>query len=101
MTTDIALDDNLDLKVLDGDFVNAESDEQHIKLILLYSKGELKRNPLTGVAIRGWLNAPYTQLKIQELRQKIDLQLRFDGYTSTSVTVKSFDDFTINATRNG
>lgn len=48
MATDIMLDENNDLKIMNGDFVVGESTMQEVKLILQLNQGELKSDPILG-----------------------------------------------------
>lgn len=53
---DILLDENNDLLIKDGDFVIGESDNEHIKSILIANKGEWKEFPELGVGMEELLN---------------------------------------------
>lgn len=55
MPIDYRLDDDDDLAFADGDFVRAESTQQHQSLMLRLKKGELRRFPKTGVGLDDFL----------------------------------------------
>lgn len=90
---DIALMQN-DLQIRDGDFLIAESDEQHIMDTINAFPGWWKENPPDGVGVFGYLNSSGQQ---QQLQRAIKLNLTSDGYTVTNPTVTvSQDGLTIN-----
>lgn len=96
---DIILDEDLDLAVSAGDFVIGDSEEQHQQLILIASQGSFRESPLTGVNIAQYIKTGFTQAQIDKLRQKIRLQLQYDGYQRSVVKINSFDDIQLNAER--
>lgn len=53
--TDIKLDDDFDLKFVNGDLVIGEATLQHQKLLLLAHKGEIREFPTRGVGVGSWL----------------------------------------------
>lgn len=96
---DILLDNNLDLDIFNGDFVVGDGDEQHQEIILIASPGSFRESPLTGVNIMQYIKTGFTQAQIDELRQKIRIQLQYDGYVRSIVQINSFEDIQINAER--
>ena len=78
---DIVLDDSLDLEIVDGDFVVADSGQQHINLLLLTHKGEWKQTPYCGIGIAEFLNED----NVLEMRKTIRIQLRSDGAKVQSI----------------
>jgi len=96
---DILLDDNLDLQIVNGDFVLGDAEEQIQELILIASQGSFKESPLTGVGIVKYLKSRFTPAEVDALRQKIKLQLLYDGYSSANVVINAFTDIEIDATR--
>ena len=56
MPNDYKLDtDTLDLSIANGDFITAESTEQHQRLLLTAMPGEYKQKPLLGVGLANYL----------------------------------------------
>lgn len=99
--TDIMLDNNLDLVIKDGDFVIDDSEQQHQELILIATRGSFRESPLTGVGIIKYIKSGFTVAAVDALRQKIRLQLQYDGYTNVATQINSFTDIQIQADRNG
>jgi len=86
--TDILLDDDLDLRIENGDFVIGPSDEQHIELLLRSAPGHWKKNPLIGANLAQDINGFFDG----EARKRIRLTLQADGYTTERL---KFTDNTI------
>lgn len=78
---------NNDIFIINGDFIIAESDEQHILDSLNSFPGYWKQNPLDGVGIRQYQNAVGIE---QDLARKINVELASDGYQSAGAIV-AFD----------
>ncbi len=81
--TDIALDVTGDLMISNGDFVIAESDDQHIADLIRSAKGEWKEFPLCGADLTKQLKGPITG----EFRRELRLQLFQDGYNVEDLTI--------------
>ncbi len=76
--TDILLDDNFDI-IDDGEeWVEGDSDQQHVDLLLLLQKGEIKEFPHMGFGIEGRLNARYDA---QSFLRPLEIELESDGYS--------------------
>lgn len=73
---DIALKNN-DIFLRDGDFVIAQSDQQHIIDTTAAFPGWWKENPLDGVGILKYQQAPAI---LPEISRKIRIELQSDGY---------------------
>lgn len=100
---DIILDDDLDLLIVDGDFVIGESINQEILLIINSSPGNWKQNPLVGVAINKFLASTGMGGTI---RRNIEVGLQADGMTNVQVIVDETNltapgSFVVSAERNG
>lgn len=67
-----------------GDFIIAESDEQHILDNLAAFPGWWKENPLDGVGISAYQNGTGIE---QLLARKIDIELGSDSYQTTGSIV--------------
>lgn len=96
---DIMLDANYDLDIRSGDFVVDHSEDQHMALILLNTKGGWRQSPLMGVGLINYTNSPFGALEADDLKQAIKIQLQLDGYTDPDVTITSFEEININAVR--
>jgi hypothetical protein len=97
--TDIILDNNLDLAIQNGDFVLDDCEQQNQELILVATQGSFRDSPLTGVGITRYIKSSFTVAKVDQLRQKIRLQLQYDGYTTVNTKINSFTDIQIQAER--
>lgn len=98
-TQDILLAEDKDLVVAKGDFTVGESEEQHIELILLSTKGSWRQSPLTGCDLLRFVAAPFTLKTVDSMRQRMKIQLQFDGYASSAISINSFSDIHITAER--
>jgi hypothetical protein len=96
---DIILDDNMDLAIVNGDFVVDDAEQQVQELILIATQGSFRESPITGIGIVRYLKSGFTLDKLDELRQQIILQLQYDGYTTVNTQINSFTDIEIDATR--
>lgn len=97
MVKDIILDNDNDLTInSDGDFMVADSDQQHIILLLNTSFGQWKEFPFCGLGIIRYLNSSGQQ---QTLRRAITVQLIADGYNVKDVTFRNGEIYNIDATR--
>lgn len=96
---DFLLDDDFDLQIRNGDFVVAESDEQHIQLITLLEQGQIRFSPLTGLGIYNRLQSPFGILQQDRFRREAYLQLDIDGYRASTASVEITDTITIKADR--
>ncbi len=96
---DILLDDDLDLAIENGDFVIGDSEEQHQELILIAFQGSFRASPLTGIGITRYYKASFSVGNIDKLRQKIRLQMQYDGYKTVKTAINSFEDIEIEAER--
>ena len=55
MAKDILLDENDDLKILNGDFDIGESEMQEVGIILRLRQGELKSDPILGANLQHFM----------------------------------------------
>ena len=88
MVKDIILDDDLDLKIVNGDLVIGESDQQSIQLILNAFPGAWKEFPTCGVGIKQYQASTGQSLN---LKRNISVQLEADGFKVNAVTVTPND----------
>jgi hypothetical protein len=73
---DILLDENNDLKIVNGDFAVGESEMQEVGLILSSNQGEWKEHPVVGAnlvtKVRSNTNDP-------RLERTLRIQMKLDG----------------------
>ena len=96
MTQDIIIDDANDLTFADGDFKLAQSDQQHVLLLLNTYIGHWKQFPFVGVGIIRFLASSGQQLT---LKREIEVQLTGDGYSVDKVIVKNGEVYYLSANR--
>jgi hypothetical protein len=94
MAKDIILEDN-DLKIINGDFIIDNSDEQNIENILVSFKGDWKQWPLIGVGIIKYIHSPQTYSIKRTIEKEIMLQLKYDN--AKEIKVKYDDKLIIEA----
>ncbi|GEN71574.1 hypothetical protein [Chryseobacterium lathyri] len=95
--TDILLNNDNDLSIVNGDFQIGESERQEIESILISFKGEFKNSPLLGAEIPRMLKARNTR---QGITREINEQLKYDGFHNINFKIEDAENFTINAQRN-
>jgi len=94
MRTDILLNkDTFDLEDLGEEWDEGESDEQHVELLVLLQKGELKEFPFVGFGIETKLNGVINK---QKFIRDLKVELESDGYSNPSIIVTDdISDFRI------
>lgn len=93
---DIDLDLDLDLNIVDGDFKIAESDQNHVVLILKSYLGAFKQFPLVGLGIDRFEAA---SISPQVLKREIQVQLAADGYKIEGIKILQDYTYQIDAFR--
>jgi hypothetical protein len=78
---DLLLDDSMDLKIANGDFVIDRSDEQQQEVILLATEGDFKQHPDVGVGLEGFIHDE----DIEGMVAKVRAQYSADGMTVNEV----------------
>ena len=91
----IDLTEDLELKIVDGDFKVSYSDQNHIWLIIKAYLGAFKQFPLVGVGVDYYLSSAG---KKQELKRNISVQIDADGFTDIRFRIEN-NDFEVDATR--
>lgn len=86
-----------EIKIENGDFFVAESDQQHIEHIMIADTGQFRQFPLIGVGIRRQLNGSVNRT---DLKQLIRNQLKSDNFTVSKIDVTKNFEITIDAKRN-
>lgn len=76
---DILLDENGIPVIKDGDYVVAESDEQHIQDIFLSDSGVWRDAVVLGIGILGYVNAPNSLEEKSKLERTTRANLEYDG----------------------
>jgi hypothetical protein len=83
--TDILLDEDFDLKIENGDFVIAPSDQQHIQAIVIAHKGEFKEWPLVGFGAAEYLKK--SAVSKPEFLRNLKVQLNYDNYANAEINI--------------
>ncbi len=94
---DYLLDDDLDLKILNGDFVKGPSDQNASILLLNTSQGHWKDAPFCGMGIKKYEGSSGTQ---QIMKREIIVQHIADGMRGTCF-VRDYSTFDLAFTRPG
>jgi len=79
---DIAIDEDFDLKLQNGDFAVQESTGQHQQALLLAEKGSYKQYPTVGVGIATYLKDDNSSDLLREIR----IQFSKDGMDVNSLS---------------
>lgn len=93
MPQDILLDENLDLKIENGDFSVGESTYQHQQCLILAEKGEFKQFPTAGVASKRYLENSDPSEYARAIRQEFIA----DGMDVKTIQIADDLQLTINA----
>ena len=81
----------------DGDFALVESEQDHIRDIILDNKGEWKQWPVIGVAALNFLNS---SANFDDIKKQIQKQLEYDDFKVQSIKQDADGMFKIIARRN-
>jgi hypothetical protein len=82
--TDILLDNDGDLLVVNGDFSFGLSDLQHVVLIFEAHKGEIRENPMLGFGANAYLKTIKSNL---EIKRDLRVELQRDGYKDVDLEI--------------
>ena len=80
---DIMLDENNDLRIVNGDFLIGESTNQNVELLFKTSPGEWKEHIETGIAIQRSNNGNLDRF----LDRTIRVQMEADGYNIEKLVI--------------
>ena len=80
---DILLDENNDLRIVNGDFLIGESTNQNVELLFKTSPGEWKEHIETGIAIQRSNNGNLDRF----LDRTIRVQMEADGYNIEKLVI--------------
>ncbi|MGY0034456.1 hypothetical protein [Pedobacter sp. NJ-S-72] len=86
MRNDLLLNENFDLLNLGDEWYEGDSDQQHVELLMLLNKGELKEFPFVGYGAAKRLNSVFNKSK--ETRD-IKIELENDGYTNSEIDLEN------------
>ena len=78
---DLALTDDFDLAITNGDFAVEPSDNRHVAELLLTAPGHWRFNPTAGVDLIRFIGSP------DAYKSAIENGLREDGYQVTRIDV--------------
>jgi hypothetical protein len=92
--TDILLDDDLDLLIVNGDIVFGDADEQNMRLVALSNTGDWKEFPQFGVNLR---RALLDEGAATAVKHTLQLQLEADGALVESIALEPDGQLKINA----
>jgi len=90
---DFKLDENNDLKIINGDFVIAESTLQHQEHILIAHKGEYKKHPEIGVGISDALLDENPRRVLTQIRRNYE----YDGMKVNNIGMTPEQKITVDA----
>ena len=98
--TDILLAADYDLAFTNaGDIAVGESDGQHLNLLLLTSPGEWRADPVAGIGLRRYQNAPLGPTETAALQREVSIQLTRDGYQVLELDLSNLSAAVLNAVR--
>ena len=95
--TDYLYDDNLDLNITNGDFVQGASDQNASILLLNTNTGHWKFSPYCGMGIKKYEGSSNSN---QIMKREIIVQHEADGMKG-QVFVKDYSEFYLDFTRPG
>lgn len=96
---DIALNENNDIIIKNGDFLIDYSDEVHVEQILKSAKGSWKQYPLLGVHLIKKTNMPTSEITIVALKKEMKIQLEYDNYRVNKISLSNLNNAIIDCDR--
>jgi hypothetical protein len=97
---DLLLGTDYDLAFTEaGDVAVGTSDSQHIGLLLLSTQGEWRADPLVGIGLRRYQNAPLGPAETAALQREVTIQLTRDGYQVLDLDLSNMEAAVLNAVR--
>lgn len=84
MPQDILVDADLDLLIVDGDFVVGDATKQHQALLFISAPGDWRQHPAAGVNAIDFLNDD----RVAEMATVIQQQFEADGMAVAKITIK-------------
>jgi hypothetical protein len=88
MAKDFLLDEDDDLKVVNGDLVIGLSDDQHVQILASISAGEIKQFPTAGMGLNRFLNSIENRANAK-MKHIINVQLEADGAIEKKIEIKN------------
>jgi hypothetical protein len=93
MNNDVLLDENYDLAESGDEWVEGDSDQQDVELLVILQKGELTEFPFVGFGIERRLKA---RVDRQRFIRELKVELQNDGFTSAVINInEDLSDFKI------
>jgi hypothetical protein len=86
MRTDILLDETFDLIDEGDEWAEGESDQQHVELLTLTNKGELKEFPFVGFGAKARLNGV---ANINRFTRELKVELENDDYSNPTLIINN------------
>lgn len=87
MRTDVLLDDDFDLIDEGSEWAEGESDEQHVQLLIMLGKGDMKQYPFACFGANAWLKKRI--LNIQQVKRALEIELEVDGYPKAVIDLSN------------
>lgn len=84
MREDILLDENFDLLEEDNEWVEGESEDVDVQLILLANKGENREFPFIGFGANKRLKGKFDKVKFV---REMEIELERDGFVKPKITL--------------
>jgi hypothetical protein len=83
MRTDILLDDDFDLIDEGTEWAEGESDEQHVQLLVILGKADIKQYPYACFGANTWLKKRI--LNNDQFERALRIELEGDGYPAAEI----------------
>lgn len=96
---DFLVDNAGDLVIENGRFKVGPSLQQEVKTIMLSKPGDWKQQPLIGVNITPYYNAPFSVTGRNTLARRIRLHLELDGIKVGKIDMASFSNIKMDIKR--
>ncbi|MDO7877387.1 hypothetical protein Q5H93_21780 [Hymenobacter sp. ASUV-10] len=98
--TDLLLGPDYDLAFTEaGDLAVGASDSQHLALLFYTYQGEWKADPLVGIGLRRYLNAPLGPAEAAALNREASIQFTRDGFQVLALDLSDLSAAVLNAVR--
>ena len=87
MRTDILLGEDFDLIDEGTEWAEGESDEQHVQLLVLLGKGDIKQYPYACFGATTWLKKRIVSQK--DIERALEVELEADGYPNAAIDLSN------------
>jgi hypothetical protein len=95
----ILCDEDGDLRISNGTFVNGNTEADEVRRIVMAVQGDYKWEPLVGVGLRQRLGMSLASPERGRLENDIRRQLRYDGLAAVTVSMDTNGNLTVDAQR--